>query len=153
MSRAATFTMVRRSLWRSERFARLHGDRERLLYLYLLTCAHITSCGVYRLPDGYACADLGWKLDDYVAARDRVKAVGLIQHDPETEEIAIDRYLHACPPANPKHAQGVRNMIYGIESDKLREAAEEAFAEVWTAAPAEGGSRLTQTGYFNGRDR
>lgn len=145
--------MVQRSVWRSERFISLQEDRDRLLFFYFMTCPHQTNVGCYRLPDGYACSDLGFTLDDYRASRGRLVDSGLIDHDPDTEEIYVDRWLHKCPPTNAKHAAGIEKFIYGIESDRLRERVEQAFVEVWQpngqGQPA--GRDLTQTGYMNGQ--
>lgn len=155
MSKGNLFSMVRRSLWRSDRFASLSTHQDKLLYCYFLTCQHQTNVGCYQLPDGYACADLGWPLNEYRESREIVQASGLIDYDPATEEIYIDRWLHNCPPTNEKHAAGIRKFIFGIESDRLREKVEEAFMEVWTPKPSElpgaPNSRLTSTPFFNGR--
>jgi hypothetical protein len=39
------------------------SDDARLLALYLLTCSHRTTEGLYRLPKAYARADLGWSAE------------------------------------------------------------------------------------------
>lgn len=156
MSKAGMFSMVRRSLWRSSRFTSLPEDRDRLLYVYFLTCPHQTNVGCYQLPDGYACADLGWSLDAYHASRDRIIAAGLIDYDHDTGEIYIDRWLQNCPPTNAKHAAGIEKFIYGIESDRLREKVEEAFTEVWNPNDVAGhrpSRSLVETSFLNGRGR
>jgi hypothetical protein len=51
------FSKVSPSLWRSARFAGL-SDKGKIGFVYFCTNAHVTSAGVYVLPDGYACSDL-----------------------------------------------------------------------------------------------
>ncbi|MCO5157567.1 MAG: hypothetical protein M9945_12605 [Aquamicrobium sp.] len=148
--------MVSRTIWRSTRFGTLTAHRDKLAYFYYLTCEHMTATGCYRLPDGYAIADLAWTMEDYLAARAAVLGAGLIDHDPETDEIYVEKWLANNPPRNQKHATGIRNLIYGIESDRLREKLEADFRDAWQPNPLDnhpshrGGNGLTDTAFFRG---
>lgn len=156
MSRKGKFSMVSRSIWKSARFNALESHRDKLAYFYYLTCSHMTATGCYSLPDGYAIADLGWPLDEYVAAREALQKAGMIDRDPETHEIYVEKWLTNNPPSNPKHATGITTMIYDIESDRLREKVEADFSEVYRRNPLDnhpsqrGGGGLTDTAYFRG---
>ncbi len=152
------YSKVSRALWQSKRFNALAESDEKLLYIYLLTCSHQTSAGCYRLPDGYAIADLGWSLADYLARREIVEASGLIAFDAETSEVYIERWLRHSPPTNTKHAQGIRKVIECIDSDELRGKAEADFEDAIAAYRSQnplgpGGKDLTDTGYFRGQNR
>ncbi|RWO45974.1 MAG: hypothetical protein EOS11_10290 [Mesorhizobium sp.] len=94
-----------------------------------MTGDHMNSSGCYRLPDGYAIADLGWTLERYRTARDLLVAAGLISFDRITEEVFVNRWFKHNPPTNAKHAKGARRLINKIDSDDLRLMAEEEFCE------------------------
>lgn len=123
------FNKVAPAIWRSQRFMAL-TERSKVLHLYLLTNAHVTSAGCYELPDGYACADLGWSVDDYRTARDELVRGGLIDVDEHRPIILIERWFRHNAPSNPDHAKGSRKRLAAIESERLREKAIAAFDEV-----------------------
>jgi hypothetical protein len=123
------WSKVSPTLWRSPRFLGLQGSDERLLLVYYMTGDHMNSSGCYRLPDGYAIADLGWTLEQYRTARDLLVAAGLISFDRTTEEVFVNRWFKHNPPTNAKHAKGTRRMINKIDSDELRLLAEAEFCE------------------------
>ncbi|GLS29296.1 hypothetical protein SAMN04488498_11399 [Mesorhizobium albiziae] len=123
------FSKVSPAVWRSGRFTGLECSTAQVLYLYFLTCEHQNSAGCFRLPDGYACSDLGWDAAKYAAARDKLIAAELITVDPGTAEIYVDRWLKHNPPMNEKHALGTQRIIENIESDAIREKVEADFLE------------------------
>ncbi|CAD7044735.1 hypothetical protein REJC140_03860 [Pseudorhizobium endolithicum] len=123
---AREFSKISPAVWRSKTFQSVPDD-ERLLHLYLLTCEHQNSAGSFRLPDGYACADLGWDLQRYVSARSCLEQAELIAFDDETEEVFIQKWFVHNPPMNQKHALGTQRVIERIESDRIREMVEEQF--------------------------
>jgi hypothetical protein len=127
---ANTFTKVSPALWRSKSFQGLDADAK-LLHLYLITNEHQNSSGSYRIPDGYACTDLGWDIERYLDARGALIDADLIAFDEEESEVYIKRWFKHCPPMNEKHAQGTMRMISGIESDRVRECAETEFEPEW----------------------
>jgi hypothetical protein len=123
------WSKVSPALWRSPRFLGLQGSDERLLLVYYMTGDHMNSSGCYRLPDGYAIADLGWTLERYRTARDLLVSAGLISVDQTTEEVFVNRWFKHNPPTNAKHAKGARRLINKIDSDDLRLMAEAEFCE------------------------
>ncbi|TIO26934.1 hypothetical protein [Mesorhizobium sp.] len=125
---ARTFTKVSPMVWRSPRFIKL-PEEAKVGYLYLLTNAHVTSAGIYELPRGYACADLGWAEAGYDSVLKELLEAGLIDHDPNTEVILIERWFRHNPPTNDDHALGTRRRIEAIRSDHLREKAMASFEE------------------------
>lgn len=123
------FTKVSPNVWRSQRFRNLVTSDAQLLYLYFLTCEHQNSAGCFRIPDGYACADLGWGNERYAAAREILVTGDMVSFDPVGDVIYIHRWFKHSPPMNDKHAQGTRRLIGEIESDVLREKVETEFEE------------------------
>ena len=120
------FSKISPAVWRSGRFGALDTEAK-MLHLYYLSCEHQNSGGCFRLPDGYACSDLGWDVDKYRSCRDRVVNAGLISFDPATFEIYVHRWFKHNPPMNDKHAIGTRRVIDAIESDTIRELVEADF--------------------------
>jgi hypothetical protein len=154
------FTMVTPSVWRSGRFRQMPNDSARLLFMYLLSNPHQNSIGAYRLPDGYALADLGWESEKYEAARTALITADMAVYDPDTEEVMVRRWFQNCPPQNEKHEIGMRRMVEMIESDEIRGLVETEFqaavalrkSNVVPLDPANSaGSRLADTPYLNGR--
>jgi hypothetical protein len=95
MSGGRSFTMVASALWRSARFLAVSSDAK-ALHLYLLTSPHQNSAGTYHLPDGYACADLQWPLEQYLSSRAELVAAKLIAFDEETNEVYLLRWFQHC---------------------------------------------------------
>lgn len=131
--------------------------KAKMLHFYFMTCEHQSSAGCYRLPDGYACSDLGWTVDEYRAARKMLLDSDLIAFDAGSSEIYVERWFKHNAPSNPKHKTGTKRLIEAIESDTIREKVEADFIEA-TEAPAtninplgpsyDNGSRLVNTGYL-----
>lgn len=121
------FSKVSPLLWRDKRFRGLASPDAQIVMLYFLTCEHQNSAGCYRLPDGYAASDLDWDVERYRAARSSVVDAGLILFDPVYNELFVTGWFEFNPAMNQKHAQGVERRIYAIESDVIREAAEDDF--------------------------
>lgn len=120
------FSKISPAVWRSERFTALDTEAK-LLHLYFMSCGHQNSAGCFRLPDGYACSDLGWEIDKYRETRDRLIAADLASFDPHTAEMYVHRWFKHNPPMNDKHAIGTRSIIERIESDAIREKVEAEF--------------------------
>ena len=121
------FSKVSPAVWRSGRFTGLEESSDQLLYLYYLTCEHQNSAGCFRLPDGYACSDLGWPPERYSRARDRLVAAELITFDSITAEIYVDRWFKHNAPMGEKHSLGTHRIIKRIESDAVRHKVEAEF--------------------------
>jgi len=113
------YSKVSPNLWQSKRFNSLASDDARYLYLYLLTNSHQTSAGCYRLPNGYACDDLRWPVDRYVAARTALIDADLVQFDADTSEVRIVRWFRHNPPATTDHLTGIVRQLERLQSEKL----------------------------------
>ena len=127
------FSKVSPAVWQSARFNDLPSDDGRYLYLYLLTCQHQTSAGCYRLPDGYACADLRWSPDRLAKARQQLIAADLILFDAECSVVMITRWFKHNPPMNESHLIGIERVIERLPSEMICDAALQALEESWEA--------------------
>lgn len=151
------FTKVSPNLWRSTRFRKLATSDAQLLYLYFLTCDHQNSTGCFRLPNGYACADLGWEEERYVNARECLVGGDMVSFDDGADLIYVHRWFKHSPPMNDKHAVGTFKLISEIESDDIREKVEAEFTEAErhraqraAASAANEGRRTSGANYRNG---
>ncbi|TPJ85524.1 hypothetical protein FJ434_16500 [Mesorhizobium sp. B2-5-13] len=122
------FHKVGPDVWRSRRFLALTND-QRLLWFYFSTGPHQTSAGCCKVPPAYAVADLGWTMEQYQGCLSALVAGGLIDHDPDTDEIFVCRWFQTSPPTNGKHAAGTYNRILKLESAELQERVEQVFGE------------------------
>lgn len=77
------------------------SDTARHLALYLLTCPHSTIAGVFRLPDGYACEDLGWTPERVREGFAELFDKGFANRCETTKWVWIRRFLSWNPPENP----------------------------------------------------
>lgn len=120
------FSKVASAMWHSKRFRSL-TDSGKIAFIYLLTNSHVTSAGCYALPDGYACTDLGWPIEEYHASRDELVSAGMIDHDADHQEVLIERWFKHNAPMNLKMAQGTETCINAIESHRLHDKTLKAF--------------------------
>lgn len=123
---AKRFTKISSSLWRSKRFIALSDDAK-LVFIYLLTSEHITSAGCCRLPDGYALVDLNWTPDRYRSARQELVDSGMVVFDTATSDLFVTGWFRHSPAMNQSHQKSIERCISEIESDAVRERAEEEF--------------------------
>lgn len=150
------FSKISPKLWRSARFRSLPSEDAKLAYLYVLTCGHQTSAGCFCLPPAYGAADLNWPEERFSGALNEAACVDLLVVDPATDELFVRRWFRHNPPTNPKHLKGIERLISEMDSDAVREAAEEELAEYQDqpnvtplAQPPRHG--LTSTNYLAGK--
>lgn len=152
------FTTISPAVFQSERFLSVSSACQ-VLHLYCLAGPHQTMIGCFRAPTLYIAADLRWKPEDVATALDELKAAGLIDFDPGTQEIMVERWFAHTQLATEKHMQGARRMIAEINSDDIRERMEHAFAafEASREKPSnplpDRGNRLTNSTYLNPKGR
>ena len=125
------FSKVSPAVWQSKRFIGLPSDDARYLYIYLLTCEHQTSAGIYRLKDGYACDDLRWDAKRFAKARRELVEADLIHFDEMESVVLITRWFRHNPPTSADHLTGIERVIERIPSEKLGEEAMTAAQDAW----------------------
>lgn len=138
------FSMVSRSIWRSERFLMLNTHQDRELYFYLLTSPHMNGIGCFRLPCGYALADLptGWTEAKYHTSQGNLRDAGLIDTDDGTEEVLVEKWMQNNPPQNERHLKSLYNAFGSVESERLRNKLEEEITSFNLAPSGRAGGLL-----------
>lgn len=82
------------------------GDRNQLVALYLLTNTHRSMEGLYHLPLGYLCADLGLSPKQATEALRVVQDRNLIAYDEDAEVVFIRKALKHGAPKTENHIKG-----------------------------------------------
>lgn len=153
------FTMISPAVFQSPRYLSVSSEA-RELYFYCLAGPHQTMIGCFRAPDLYIAADLRWPQPQVRVHLDELQQAGLIDFDPDTSEIMVDRWFIHSQITTEKHMQGARRMIAEINSDFIRERMEAALSAFEAGrdrdrpidkTPANRASRLTDTPYLKAR--
>ena len=80
-------------------------DDAKLLALYLLTCPHRTSEGLFRMPKAYAREDMEWSPERFEEAFRELLEVGFIRYDETARVVLIRKALKYQAPANDNMAK------------------------------------------------
>lgn len=86
-------------------------DDTRLLALYILTCEHRTTEGLFRLPKQYILADLEWSAEQLAEPFRRLLEDGFIEYDEAAKVMLIVKALAYQAPANPN---GVKHAVAAV---------------------------------------
>lgn len=130
------------------------NDDERLVALYLLTCPHRTTEGLFRLPLAYAVTDLGWTERRFDKAFACLVADGFVEYDNDASVCWIVNALKWQAPGNPNQAKAAVRALQQLPqtpllnrfaavgstlskhlAEGLREGFPEGFADPPTPAP------------------
>jgi hypothetical protein len=125
------FTKVSPAVWKSQKFAGLPDSNCRLFYLYCLTSAHQTNAGISKIPIPYAAHDLQQSLEVVEKSLEACIEAGLLEHDPDTDEIMVANWFTFNIPMNIRHRLGVAKTIERVESVKLQSLANDALKDVY----------------------
>ena len=107
--------------WADEKTMRWDDDT-RLLALYLLTCPHRTTEGLFRLPKPYIAADLGWSMERLAKPFAKLLADGFIRYDETVSVMLLPNALKYNPPENTNQAiRAARAVAELPETPLLRE--------------------------------
>lgn len=94
----------------------------RLLSLYLLTCNHHMSEGIYVIPKAYMTEDLGWTTERTEAALTALREDGFAKYDERTRVVLMPNAIRYQPPVGPKQVKGAANHLSLIpQCDLLQE--------------------------------
>jgi hypothetical protein len=94
-------------------------ESTRLAALYLLTCPHRTTEGLFRLPIEYAATDLGWPARRFAKALGELVADGFIEHDPDAQVVLIVNALKWQAPQNPNQATAAVRVLRTLPATPL----------------------------------
>lgn len=113
MSRYAT---VETFIWHDEKLRELPEDA-RHLFLYLLTSPHGNMCGLFYLPELYACSDLQWEPKRYRKGIDTLCHTLLIEVDGDV--IWLKNYLKYNPIRGPRQVTGAAKKLMDVPGNNL----------------------------------
>lgn len=122
---------IHTSFWASPSLAGLDSD-SRLLAVYLLTSPHTTMSGAFRLPDAYACEDLGWDVERFRNALRTLERepVEFIRYDWSAKWVWVVKFLKWNRPDNPNQWKAVSKLVEAIpESISFRKELLETVSE------------------------
>ena len=92
----ASYYRVSSKLW-----AEPWDETTRYFALYLLTCPHRTTEGLFRLPLGYAQEDLGWPPRKVRDCIEKLAESGFLKYDEATSVVLLPKALKYQSPQNP----------------------------------------------------
>ena len=115
-----TYSRVGSRIW-LERW----DDDTMLTALYLLTCKHRPTEGIYHLPLQYGATDKRWPLKRFAKAFDHLVAANFVEHDSDAEVVLIVKALKWQAPANPNQMRGAVKKIKQLPPTRLLSRFEE----------------------------
>lgn len=84
--------VISTDLWNDKKWVGITNINVRYMWLYLLTCPHSNSCGVFKLPLRYVEIDTGLNEDEIKRYIRELQDNHLCIYDSKGEEIAIPNY-------------------------------------------------------------
>ncbi len=103
-----------------EPWFRSGGEDARAAALYLLTCPHRTTEGLFRLPVPLAAHDVGWPVERFQAAVAALSAEGFVELDPATDLVWLVDALATDAPRGPKQVKGAVRALAELPPTSLR---------------------------------
>jgi hypothetical protein len=100
-------------IWESADFRALSDDG-RMLVMYLLTCQHGTISGCFRVPDGYACEDMGWDAERVSKGFANLAEKGFATRCESTKWVWIVKFLQWNQPENPNQRKAAVKQAQGV---------------------------------------
>ncbi len=120
MSDAPTrYFRVAVKFWTDEKSS-LWNDDIRLLALYLLTCPHRTTEGIFRLPKSYVLGDLRWSQRRLSPAWKFLLSAGFLQYDEKAKIVLLTHALRYQAPENPNQMKAARKSFETLPETVLR---------------------------------
>lgn len=116
------------------------SDDVRLVALYLLTCEHRNTEGLFRLPELYAVEDLGWDPERFRDAFGELIGMGFVEHDPDAKVVFIVNAMKYQRPDNRNQALGAARRIAELPRNRL----EPSFLERLEPLPEDVRDALTE---------
>jgi hypothetical protein len=115
----ARYHKVYTRLWSSPEF-RVASDDQRLATVYVLTCRHRTTEGLFVLPLPLAAHELGWPIDRTRAAFELLERTHFVAVDSDTDVIWLVNAVAWNKPKGPKQLQGAVNTLAEVPDTFLR---------------------------------
>lgn len=93
------------------------SDDGKLLALYLMTCAHSTITGVFRLPDGYVAEDLHWGVERVRQGFAELLFKGFANRCETTKWVWVCKHLEWNKPENPNQRKSAAKIAASIPDE------------------------------------
>jgi hypothetical protein len=87
--------------------------------LYLLTCPHRTTEGLFRLPLGYIVEDLGWRIQRIRKTLTTLMSKAFVEYDESASVVLIVNALRDQPPENPNQTKGAISRLENLPETPL----------------------------------
>lgn len=94
-------------------------DRLRLLGLYVQTCEHRTTEGLYRLPLAYIAADLAWPIRTVEAKLGDLQTTTFVKYDRSAEVILLLDALEVQAPKTKDQVLGAIRRLQAVPATSL----------------------------------
>jgi len=91
----------------------------RYLALYLLTCRHRNTEGLYRLPLNYATEDMEWSRAKVQRALAGLCDIGFVDYDGAAKVVWIVKAIGRQVPRGPKQVAGAVNAVREVPASRL----------------------------------
>ena len=95
---------------------------QKYIYLYLLTCQHGNSAGIYRLTPAYSAYDCAITLKEFDSAIIVLSEKYLISFDSKENVVLIHQYMKFNPITNDKHAKGTAKVASEFKESSVYRA-------------------------------
>lgn len=119
MLRSAKYHRVYPRIWTNPEF-RAWSEDARLAALYLLTCPHRNSEGLFRLPMPWVEYELQWAADRTERAFVELERHAFIERDTSVDLVHLVNALRWNRPAGPKQIKGAVNQLAEVPPSPLR---------------------------------
>lgn len=100
-------------------WSRQWDDDTRLLALYLMTCPHRLTEGLFRMPKGYILADLQWPPERLAEPFTKLLREQFIDYDDEAEVLLLREALIDQQPENPNQVKAAMKRLDTIPQTRL----------------------------------
>lgn len=104
---------IHTGFWASDTMLGLESDA-RLLAIYLMTSQHTTMLGAFRLPDAYACEDLGWDSQRFQNGLETLTKAGFVKYDRATKVVWIVKFVKWNRPDNPNQQKSIAKLAQAL---------------------------------------
>jgi hypothetical protein len=119
---AFTYHKVYRLFWKDPKvraWISAGEDRTVLLALYMITCDHKNSEGLYYLPKAYVSADLGWEADVVGERMAHLLADRFIEYDEGAEVVFVCNGLKYHEPNSKLQIKGAISALEEVPATPL----------------------------------
>lgn len=95
------------------------SDDAKILALYLLTCEHRNVAGLFRVPKGYICDDLGWERERLAKPLGELLRDGFIEYDEKARLCLIVNTLEYQAPENENQIKATIKALAELPDSSL----------------------------------